>query len=364
MMKNTSTIAIFAVTICLLLIACGKDDSADATENAGANAVLISTQQAKTTDLPIWLQTVGQIHSRTVPTLAAEVEGRITLVIADTGDTVAAGQLLAETDTSTLLLQRQAAQASLERLNVHIANGKRRVERYQSLSAKKLSSQTELDDATEQLEAYRADHKAAVAQIALVEDSLTKSRIIAPIAGVIQQRHISIGDYVKRGEALFEITQPENLQAWLPFPERIALKIKVGQPAKIYSPLTPGEFAPGKITQLQPSIGPGSRAVMAIVDLKAPGNLRPGATLSGRVLVETRENAVMVPAISVVRRPAGELVYIIRNDKAAARLVETGHHQDGQIEITSGLEGGEIVATDGAAFLTDGALVRVAEPGN
>lgn len=100
---------------------------------------------------------------------------------------------------------------------------------------------------------------------------------------------------------------------------------------------------------------------MAIVDLQEPGNLRPRATLSGSVLIETHQNAVMIPVISVVRRPAGELVYIINNDKATARLVETGHRQDGLIEITSGLEGGEIIAADGAAFLTDGASVRVSE---
>jgi RND family efflux transporter MFP subunit len=361
MMKKTSMILVVTTTMILQISACSKDDSA-ATEAVESNAVLITTQQAKVKDLPIWLQTVGQIHSRTVPTLAAEVEGRITRVSADTGDAVVEGQLLAETDTSTLLLQHQAAEAGLERLSVHIANGERRVDRYQTLSSKNLSSQTQLDDANEQLAAYRADYKAAVAQLAIVEDSLTKSRVVAPVTGIIQQRHISTGDFVKRGEALFEITQPKHLQAWLPFPETVALKIRVGLPAKIYSPLTPGEFAQGKITQLQPSVGLGSRAVLAIVDLEDPGKLRPRATLSGKVLIETRQKAVMVPVISVVRRPAGELVYVINGDKAEARLVEKGHHQDGLVEIISGLQGGETVAVDGAGFLTDGAIVKIEKP--
>ena len=364
MMKHSSIGLIATTAIAVLLSACNKEDSTNSGAVIDSSAVMITTQPTRITDLPIWLQTVGQIHSRTAPTLAAEVEGRITAVNADTGDTVVEGQLLAETDTTTLLLQQQAAQASLERLDVHIANGIRRVARYQSLSDKNLSSQTVLDDATEQLQAYRADHKAASANFALVEDSLTKSRIIAPVSGVIQQRHISTGDFVKRGDALFEITQPEHLQAWLPFPETVALKIKVGLPVRIYSPLTPGEFAPGYITQLQPSIGLGSRAVLAIVDLQDPGKLRPRATLSGKVLIETRKNAVMVPIISVVRRPAGELVYVINGDRAEARLVGKGHHQDGLVEIISGLRGGEIIAVDGAAFLSDGTLIKVTEPGN
>ena len=358
-MMKTSIIVMLTVLVTLLFNACGEmEPDADA-ETSNRSAVPVTTQRAVITDLPIWLQTVGQVYSLSVPTLAAEVEGRITIVLADTGDIVEQGQLLAEIDTSTLLLQKQAAQAGLERLAVHIANGERRVDRFQTLSSRNLSSQTQVDDANEQLAAYRADYKAAVAQLAIVEDSLAKSRVIAPVSGVIQQRYISAGDFVKRGAALFEITRPELLQAWLPYPETVALKIRVGQPVKIYSPLTPGKFVPGVITALQPSVGAGSRAVMAIVDLEDPGNLRPKATLSGKVLIETRQQAVMVPVISVVRRPAGELVYVINGDKAKARLVKTGHHQNGLVEITSGLKGGETVAVDGAAFLTDGAFVTV-----
>ncbi len=350
--------------LALLLSACGKDESSDTDATTNDRAVLISMQKAEIRDLPIWLETVGQVHSLSAPTLAAEVEGRITMVIADTGDAIVEGQLLAETDTSTLLLQQQAALAGLERLEVHIANGVRRVDRLEKLSSRNLSSQTESDDAQELLEAYRADYKAAEAQLAIVEDSLAKSRIIAPVSGVIQQRLIATGDFVKRGQALFEITRPEQLQAWLPFPESIALQIKVGQPAKIYSPLTPGEFAPGEVSELQPSIGLGSRAVMAIVDLQDPGKLRPKATLSGKVLVETRKNAVMVPNISLVRRPAGNLVYVINGNIAEARVVKTGHRENGLIEILSGLKGNESVATDGAAFLTDGANIKIAESVN
>ena len=363
-MKKSFFSLTLAALMALSVSSCSKEDTDDAGTDTIAKSVLISTSKVEVTDLPIWLTTVGQVHSRSAPTLAAEVEGRITMVAVDTGDEIVKGQLLAETDTSTLLLQKRAAQAGIERLIVHISNGERRVERFEKLSSRNLSSQTELDDAREQLEAFRADYKAAEAQLAIVDDSLEKSRIVAPVAGVIQLRLITAGDFVKRGQALFEITQPKLLQARLPFPESLALRIKVGQPAKIYSPLTPGEYVPGEVSQLQPSIGLGSRAVMAIIDLDDPGKLRPRATLSGKVLVETRKQAVMVPNISIVRRPGGEVVYVINNNKAEARPVETGVYDSGRIEIVAGLNGNETVATDGAAFLTDGASVKLAESNN
>jgi len=103
---------------------------------------------------------------------------------------------------------------------------------------------------------------------------------------------------------------------------------------------------------------------MAIVNLVEPGELRPGATITGQVLVETRRNAVLVPNLSVVRRPGGEFVYVIDGNRAGARMVETGHTQGSLVEIVQGLDGSETVATDGAAFLTDGAQVKIAESAN
>ena len=358
------TALFFALLLSFLFTACGGGNPDEASALAGQKAVLISTHKAATSDLPIWLETVGQVHSQSAPTLSAEVSGRITRVVADTGEAIEEGQVLAEIDTSTLQLQKNAAQAGVERLQVHIANGERRVERLATLSAKNMSSQTQLDDAREQLEAYRAEYRAALAQLALVEDSLTKSRVVAPVSGIIQRRLIATGDFVSRGQPLFEITRPKQLQAWLPYPETVALKVRIGQAAKIYSPLTPGVFAAGQITDLQPTVGTGSRAIMAIVDLENPGELRPGATISGQVLVETHKQAVLVPNISIVRRPAGELVYVINGNRAEARLITTGYPQGDLVEIVTGLKGDETIATDGAAFLTDGANVKIAEPVN
>ena len=286
------------------------------------------------------------------------------MVAVDAGESIEQGQLLAKIDTSTLLLQRTAAEAGIERLAVHISNGVRRVERFEKLSVRNLSSQTQLDDAREQLEAFRADYKAAEAQLAIVNDSLAKSRVTAPISGVVQHRLIDAGDFVKRGQALFEISGPLQLQAWLPFPETVALQIQIGQTVSIKSPLTKDVAVRGTITELKPAISPGSRALLSITDIDQPGRLRPEATITGRVLVDTHKRAVMVPEISVVRRPGAKVVYVIHGNQVKAHPVTTGHHENGRVEIISGLEGVETVAAEGAAFLTDGANVKIAERTN
>ncbi len=363
-MRKTFLSIPIALLLALLLTACSKEESGGAKKGAAQKAVLISTTTARTANLEIWLGSVGQIHSLSAPTLAAEVAGRITMVSADTGDTVAAGQLLAAIDTSALVLQRQAAQAGLERLQVHVKNGEIRVKRYVSLSSRELGSQTQLDDAREQLESFRAEYRAAQVQLAIVDDLLAKSRVTAPVSGILQRRLISEGDFVKRGQALFEITRPELLQAWLAYPETAANRIHKGQIVEVRSPVASGEVFTGTVSDIQPAIGPGSRALTVIVDIKNPGNLWPQATIGGKVLVETRLQAVVVPEISVVRRPAGPVVYVINGNKAEARPVTTGQRENGQVEIISGVRSGATIATDGAAFLTGGALVKISERSN
>jgi hypothetical protein len=68
----------------------------------------------------------------------------------------------------------------------------------------------------------------------------------------------------------------------------------------------------------------------------------------------------MVPEQSVVLRPAGKVVYVVADNRAAQRVVQTGLKQDGLQEVVSGLARGELIATDGAGFLSDGAAVTLA----
>ena len=85
-----------------------------------------------------------------------------------------------------------------------------------------------------------------------------------------------------------------------------------------------------------------------------------GGSVNARVVLEVKNDALMVPEQSVVLRPAGKVVYVIAANRAAQRVVETGLKQDGLQEILKGLAPGEVIATDGAGFLSDGAAVTLA----
>ena len=101
-----------------------------------------------------------------------------------------------------------------------------------------------------------------------------------------------------------------------------------------------------------------TRAADVIADVDDPVGWHPGASVNGAVVLGERSGAVVVPEASVVLRPAGEVVYVIEGKTARQRIVKVGLRDQGMVEILEGLNAGETVAVDGAAYLTDKAAVN------
>jgi len=98
-----------------------------------------------------------------------------------------------------------------------------------------------------------------------------------------------------------------------------------------------------------------------IADLENPGNWRPEATVEASIVVERRPNTVVVPARSVVSRPAGDVVYVSESGFARQQIVEVGEKGNDWIEIRKGLQAGDKIVKEGAYYLSDGAPVVVQE---
>jgi len=348
-----------------LLTACGNGKEATAT-TVPESSVSVTITSAIQQEIDVKLRSVGRVVSKNTPTLSAEVSARVMEVLVDEGEAVEQGQALVLLDTTTFELSRREASAEIERLQVSIANEERRVARYRDLKTKDVMPQERLDDAEAKLAIDKATLSAARARLAIADDRLSKTRLESPVDGVIEKRHVSVGDYVRVGGALVTVTDVYHLRAELPFPETVGHRLEVGQKLLIESPVAPGLIVSSTIDQVKPEIGLMSRAMVVLSDVQNPGSWRPDATIEAEVLVENRPEAVVVSTLSVVRRPAGEVVYTLeRPDSQQVReqAVITGERLNGSVEILSGLDAGTVVVADGAHFLTEGARITVRESG-
>jgi len=351
------------ISTVLLISACNKqaeenEAKKDSVDKKGAIAV--TTTEVKAQAVPIVLEAVGEVQSIKSPTIGAEVAGRVTKLQVDVGDVVTKGDVLGELDRSGILLELDVARAERSRVRALTINQELVLKRQQDLKKKSFVSESAIDDAKAQLRALREQLKVAQAQVALAEYKLSKTTIKAPLAGKIDSRFISVGDYVKDGEALFTIADTEALRLQMVFPEPAMGQLHKGTHLKVISAVNPGKSFEAAITEIRPQVDSTNKGVVAYAELPDPSLTRAGASAAVWATLAVHENAVVIPQTSLVQRPAGEVVYVIGTDnKVAERAVVSGARVDNGVEVVKGLKSGERVVVDGAGFLTDGAAVEI-----
>ncbi|HET7687547.1 MAG TPA: efflux RND transporter periplasmic adaptor subunit [Candidatus Macondimonas sp.] len=304
---------------------------------------------------------LGRLQSNVDPKIAAEVPGRVLSVAVEAGETVTQGQVLARLDEQDYRLAVERAGAEVRRLEALIAQQQRQVERYQQLVKENFFSANALDEIVTQLAGTREQLAAARTQLAQARKNLDRTAVKAPAAGVIAQRLVSPGDYAGAGNPLFQLSTDQTLRVVLPFPESLGNRLEVGQTLRIHAPMAPEERVEVPITEIRPVIGAQNRAIEVLAEIRNPGGWRAGGSVTGEVVLVRRENAVVVPPLALIRRPAGTVVYVITDDQAIERPVTAGVRSADFVEILDGLKGGETIAVEGASYLSDGAKVRQAQ---
>ena len=374
MTTATRRLALFGLVVIVLAAGVGayffagdgraaRKESAKGAAKGGPQAVLITSAVVQARTLELYEEVLGTIENVIDPTIGAEVAGRVTRVSGFTGKKVAKGELIAEIDAADFEIQARADRAEIGRLTGLLEQQEKVVERQTKLVAQGFISQNVVDDTVAQRNALRQQLAAARARADATGRGLTKSRVLAPVDGEIETQIVAIGDYDKVGDPLFKLVGVQLLRVHLLLPEAAATRIKPGLKVVLSPPAAPEQILEARIDEIKPTLGVNNRALNAIVKINGVGTLfRGGGTVNARIVTNSLEGALMVPEQSVVLRPAGKVVYALEGNVARQRIVETGMRQDGLQQIVKGLSAGEIVAVDGAGFLTDGAAVTVRAP--
>jgi len=145
----------------------------------------------------------------------------------------------------------------------------------------------------------------------------------------------------------------------LPFPNRVARQLRVGQSVKLSSFDRPDKTATAYIRQIRPALDSTTQTMEVIAELPGGREWYSMGSARGEVTLGVHRGALVVPEQAVVLRPAGSVVYIVAGDSVSEQVVTTGMLSDGDIEIVSGLKPGETVVVDGASQLSGGAKVRL-----
>ena len=332
-----------AVILALALTGCGSDHQPSAKPARALPTVEVRTLKVESKEVASIQEVVGTVRAKVRATLAAKLSGRIEELPVVLGQKVKAGEVIARLDAADIKARLEQARANLEQ-------AERDWQRASSLFDQQATTRSERDAA----EARLRVSKAAVAE---AQAMLGYAEVQAPFDGVITLKVAEAGDLSVPGKPIVEIENLSALQLEANVPEALVAGVKSNATMQVQVDAVRKEYS-ATVKEIAPAGDPLSRTFRIKLDLPSAPELSPGQF--ARLLVPSGRGAVtQVPAGAVLRRGQMEIVFVIEDQRAVLHLVKTGRQMDGHVEIVSGLEPGDVVATENATRLSDGQPVTV-----
>jgi multidrug efflux system membrane fusion protein len=332
-----------------------------------AEAVPVLSIDARTADVPVYLDGVGTAKALNTVTVKPQVDGKLISISFTEGQEVPKGFVLAKIDPTTYQAQYDQAVAKKAQDAALLANQKLDLERYTKLSATNAINKQQLDTQRALVAQTEALVNSDQATIDNVRAILSYTDITAPIAGRTGIRLIDEGNIVRASDAtgLVVITQIQPITVMFNLPQQELAEINKGLAA---GPLPVEAMAPdgrsavdsGKVTVVDNQVDQTTGTVKLKAEFpNATLQLWPGQFVNVRLLINTLRQVVVVPTAAVQRGPDGTFVYVVKDDnKVTVRPVSITQQDDQQAVLASGLQQGEHVVTTGFGRLAEGTLVQ------
>lgn len=337
----------FLVLSTVFLAACSGGNSQAPTNGAESTArIPVEVERAQLGTISAFYSATATLEADGEARIVPRISGRIVEILAEEGDSVRAGDVLARIDDDRLRLELARAEADLSRLR-------------QDFNRQREMHQRNLI-ATEVFERLQYEYQAQQTQVELVRLELSYTDITAPIDGVVSERMVRVGNMVNTADSVFVVTAMEPIQAVLHVPERELARLHPGQPARLQVDALPGEAFLGRIARISPVVDAGTGTFRVTVELAEHGQrLRPGMFGRFHIVYDSRDQAVLVPVAAVMSEDGRHSVFVVNSEHAQRRSVTVGYRNNGEYEIVEGLEPGERVVVIGQASLRSGADVLI-----
>jgi len=297
--------------------------------------------------LPRVLEVTGALTADESADIAAERDGQVASVRVERGSYVEKGAILATLDDREAKAQLDQARASLAWADSESA-------RYAELRQKQVVAKSE----NQRKETDRDLNKAA---LSLAEKSFTDCVIRAPFSGVVTEKKISAGAYIRKGQAICGLVKVDPLRAELAIPESAVSAIQIGQKAKLNVQSFPDRTFDATVRYIGPSLRSESRTLVVEAIVPNPQHLlKPGLFVTARVSLPKADKTLLVPFASVLTDSGVSHVFVLGPQRVTERIVALGDRYADAIEVHSGLAAGERVVVSPDRRLTDG--LEIARP--
>lgn len=305
------------------------------------------------------LSATGSLAAWQEAVVGAEVQGlRLVAVPVQVGDVVQRGQLLAELASEGPQVDVLAARAAVLQAEAAQVHARAEAQRVRTLGDSGALSESQKAQILLQETTTQAQLDAARAQLAHAELRLRHTRVLAPDDGVISARQATVGAVVGAGQELFRLVRQQRLEWRAEVTPAEVGRVQRGQTVSVTAPS--GATVQGRVRTVAPTADPQTRNILVYVDLPRHPDFKAGVFARGQFDLG-QSPALTVPAQAVVTRDGHAHVFVVSTDnKVALQRIKTGRRSGDRVEVVQGLQASQRVAVQGAGFLNDGDVVKVA----
>lgn len=359
------------IAICAVLAGCGSQSTKSAKANAPPPAVPVGVATVKQGDFNVYITGLGSVQALNTVSLKTRIDGQIMQVNFREGQDVKAGELLIVVDPRPYQVALTQAEANLQKDEAQLTNAKAQYERNKVLYEQGVIAKQDLDTLEASFGTYEGTIAADKAAIDNAKLNLTYCYIKSPVPGRVGLRLVDPGNYVTAasGTAMIVITQLQPISLVFTIPEdqlqEVAQRMHQGTlEVDAYSRDDQTKLATGTLLTINNQIDQttGTVQLKATFD-NADNALWPNQFVNAHLLLEKRKDAITAPASAMQRGPDGTYTYVVdSNSTVQMRTVQVALTQGSTVVISSGLQAGDRVVTDGQEKLQAGMKVAPQAP--
>jgi len=341
----------------LLLAGC-KGQTADAAAVHEDPPVEVRTEAAKTIEVPTTLRLTGTLRGDRETDLAANASGRVVATSVERGEQIKPGQVLAKLDTRAAALSAADARAQVDSVRAQADQARTECDRYEQLKAKGAVSDLEYQQKIAQCRTLPLNVQAASARAALAAQNVGDGLIRAPFAGVVTERYVEVGQYVRQDSRIVTVVSADPLRLQIAVPEAQVAAVKQGADVTFTVAAYSGRTFTGKVRFVSGALRATTRDLVVEAIVPNPERLLLPGMFADVELTVGSQRLPSVPERALSELDEQSRVFVVAGGRLEERVVALGPKQDGRISIVRGVKDGEQVVVSDVKGLSNGRRVR------